>query len=128
AGEPGTRDAGPVLGLVAIGRSRRWLGGALVLAVTLPLVAAPSSRAASRVAPPPPIFELAGVVEGSYGPVWSHDDRLDAVRWLGRHGMNTYVHAPKDDRYQRYSWQEPYPPEQMADFKTEIAVGREVGV
>lgn len=111
--------------------NRRWSVGALAAALALPLLLAPASRAARRApAPPPPprAFDLRGIVEGSYGPPWSHSDRLDAVRWLGRHGMNMYVHAPKDDPYQRYSWREPYPPLEMADYREEIAVARAAGV
>jgi len=104
----------------------RWLGAAIALAAAVPLLAAPALRAAQPDAAP--AFELRGVVQGSYGPVWSHADRLDAVRWLGAHDMNTYVHAPKDDAFQRYAWREPYPPEQLAEFAIEIAAGRDVGV
>jgi len=50
-----------------------------------------------------------GVVEGFYGPPWSHAARLDMIRFLGDKGFNIYVYAPKDDPYHREKWAEPYP-------------------
>ena len=53
-----------------------------------------------------------GVVEGFYGPPWGHADRLSIIEFMGRHGMNLYVYAPKDDPYHRAQWREPYPPQE----------------
>jgi hyaluronoglucosaminidase len=50
-----------------------------------------------------------GIIEGFYGEPWSHEERLDLIRFCGRHGLNTWVHAPKDDPYHRKLWREPYP-------------------
>jgi hyaluronoglucosaminidase len=50
-----------------------------------------------------------GLIEGFYGPPWTHDERLDMIRFCGAHGLNTWVHAPKDDPYHRRLWREPYP-------------------
>ncbi len=60
-----------------------------------------------------PSFPLGGVVEGFYGPPWSHADRLALLRFEGQHGMNIYVYGPKDDPYHRKLWREPYPAEQL---------------
>jgi len=60
-----------------------------------------------------PSFPLRGVVEGFYGPPWSHADRLELLRFEGQHGMNIYIYGPKDDPYHRKLWREPYPPEQL---------------
>ena len=60
-----------------------------------------------------PSFPIRGIVEGFYGPPWSHNDRLDVLRFEGQHGMNIYIYGPKDDPYHRKLWREPYPPEQM---------------
>jgi len=38
-----------------------------------------------------------GVVEGFYGPPWSHAARLSMIRFLAEVGLDTYVRAPKDD-------------------------------
>ncbi len=60
-----------------------------------------------------PSFHIRGIVEGFYGTPWSHADRLDVLRFEGRHGMNIYIYGPKDDPYHRKLWREPYPAEQM---------------
>lgn len=64
--------------------------------------------------PPPPAgsalpFLLAGVVEGYYGPAWSHAERLTVLRFLAEVGLDTYVYGPKDDPFHRLRWREPYP-------------------
>lgn len=60
-----------------------------------------------------PSFAIRGVVEGFYGPPWSHADRLDILSFEGRHGMNLYLYGPKDDPYHRKLWRESYPPDQL---------------
>ncbi len=60
-----------------------------------------------------PSFPLRGVVEGFYGPPWTHADRLELLRFEGQHGMSIYIYGPKDDPYHRKLWREPYPPEQL---------------
>ena len=59
-------------------------------------------------------MKLRGVIEGFYGPPWSHAERLDLIRFCGAHGFDTWVHAPKDDPYHRRLWREPYPDEELA--------------
>lgn len=73
-------------------------------------------------------FTWRGIVQGFYGTPWTHDVRLDQIRWMSRHGMNMYLHAPKDDPYQRYSWREPYPASQLDELRGEIEVARHLGV
>jgi hyaluronoglucosaminidase len=58
--------------------------------------------------------KVAGVIEGFYGPPWTHDERLDLIRFCGAHGLNTWVYAPKDDPYHRRLWREPYPDGDLA--------------
>jgi hypothetical protein len=60
-----------------------------------------------------PSFPERGIVEGFYGTPWSHQDRLEMLRFEGQHGMNVYYYAPKDDPYHRKLWREAYPPEQQ---------------
>lgn len=57
-----------------------------------------------------------GVVEGFYGPPWSHDERLDFLRFAGGVGLNEYLYAPKDDPYHRERWREPYPDDAIAEI------------
>ena len=60
-----------------------------------------------------PSFPERGIVEGFYGVPWSHQDRLDILRFVGQHRMNVYYYAPKDDPYHRKLWREPYPPNEV---------------
>jgi hyaluronoglucosaminidase len=60
--------------------------------------------------------KVRGVIEGFYGAPWTHEERLDLIRFCGAHGLNTWVHAPKDDPYHRELWREPYPDEELERF------------
>ncbi|GAB3618180.1 hypothetical protein GCM10027416_27370 [Okibacterium endophyticum] len=64
-----------------------------------------------------PELRRRGVVEGFYGPPWSHDDRVDFVRFAARVGLNEYVYAPKDDPYHREKWREPYPERELDEIR-----------
>ena len=61
-------------------------------------------------------MNVRGVIEGFYGTPWTHEERLDLIRFCGAHGLNTWVHAPKDDPYHRKRWREPYPDDELAHF------------
>ena len=61
---------------------------------------------------------LGGVIEGYYGEPWSTQDTVHMIQFIGAHHMNTFVYAPKDDRYQRDKWNVLYPAQQLADIKT----------
>jgi len=61
-------------------------------------------------------LRVRGIIEGFYGPPWSHEERLDLLTFCGRHGLDTWVHAPKDDPYHRKLWREPYPDDELARF------------
>jgi hyaluronoglucosaminidase len=64
-----------------------------------------------------PSMPLRGTIEGFYGAPWSHQDRLDQLRFYGDVKMNTYIYAPKDDPYHREQWREAYPPELLAELE-----------
>jgi hyaluronoglucosaminidase len=53
-------------------------------------------------------FSIRGVIEGFYGPPWSHAQRLDLLPFLAARGMNTFAYGPKDDPLVRAQWREPY--------------------
>jgi hypothetical protein len=72
-----------------------------------------------------PSFGIRGIIEGFYGPPWSHRDRLDMLRFEGQHSLNTYIYAPKDDPYHRKLWREPYPSKQMKRLRELIAAARD---
>jgi hyaluronoglucosaminidase len=53
-------------------------------------------------------FALRGVIEGFYGTPWTHEQRLDLIRFITPRGMNAFVYAPKDDPLVRRDWRLPY--------------------
>jgi hyaluronoglucosaminidase len=54
-------------------------------------------------------FKVRGVIEGFYGNPWTHQQRLEMIRFLHDHGFNAFIYGPKDDPYHRDKWREPYP-------------------
>ncbi len=73
-------------------------------------------------------FSSSGVVEGFYGPPWSHDDRLDMLRFMGSVGLGHYYYAPKNDPYHRTQWHDPYPPDRLERLRTLVATATDHGV
>src|SRR5581483_8498579 len=69
-----------------------------------------------------------GVIEGFYGPPWSHAERLDLIRFCGAHGFTTWVHAPKDDPYHRRRWREGDPEAELAQLAELVAACEQAGV
>jgi hyaluronoglucosaminidase len=53
-------------------------------------------------------FAIRGVIEGFYGPPWTHAERLDMLAFLAEHRFNAFFYSPKDDPYLRTRWREPY--------------------
>jgi hyaluronoglucosaminidase len=62
------------------------------------------------------VSAVRGVIEGFYGTPFSHRERMDLLRFLGRHGYDCYVYAPKDDPLHRERWRDPYSTEELARF------------
>ncbi len=58
----------------------------------------------------------AGVVEGFYGPAWTHAQRLWTIGFIASLGMNTYIYAPKNDPFHRERWRDDYPEKTLAAF------------
>ena len=54
-------------------------------------------------------FAIRGVVEGFFGPPWSHAARMKMIDFMGAAGYNCYIYAPKDDPFHRDRWREDYP-------------------
>jgi hyaluronoglucosaminidase len=69
-----------------------------------------------------------GVIEGFYGPPWSHAERLDLIGFAADNGFDTWVHAPKDDPYHRRLWREPYPDDELAQLGELAAAAARRGV
>ncbi len=73
-------------------------------------------------------FRVRGVVEGFYGPPWSHDARLEMIDFIGARGMNAYAYAPKDDAKHRAAWREPYDAGEMQRFAELATRATDAGV
>ena len=59
---------------------------------------------------------ISGIIEGFYGPPWSHETRLDFIDFLAVHGGNTYVWAAKLEPRHRELWAEPFTSDELAQF------------
>jgi hyaluronoglucosaminidase len=104
--------------------------------IALLLVVAPlhNGDTATGAEPGEP-YRYRGVIFGPYGRPWTHDDRMSVLAWMGRPWrdtsrprMNIFIHAAKDDVYQRLQWKTPYGAEQMTEFIQEIDLARSLGV
>ena len=73
-------------------------------------------------------FRYRGVIEGYYGPPWSHENRLWMIERMGAWGMNLYVYAPKSDPLHRERWREPYPEAALRQFRELVERGGSTGV
>ena len=68
---------------------------------------------------------MRGIIEGFYGTPWSQEARLRMLQFMGKHALNTYIYAPKDDPYHREKWREPYPEAQMEQLQLLIRTAQE---
>ena len=59
---------------------------------------------------------ISGIIEGFYGPPWSHETRLDFIDFLAAHGGNTYVWAAKLEPRHRELWAEDFTYEELNQF------------
>ncbi len=71
---------------------------------------------------------IKGVIEGFYGPPWTHAERLELIRFCGDEGFTTWVHAPKDDAYHRARWRDPYPEAELDRLSELVAAAHSVGL
>jgi hyaluronoglucosaminidase len=73
-------------------------------------------------------MKMRGIIEGFYGTPWTHEERLDLIRFCAQHDLNTWVHAPKDDPYHRKLWREPYPDTELERLAELVAACDRGGV
>lgn len=66
-----------------------------------------------------------GVVEGFYGTPWSHEARMSIIDFCSDHKLNTYIYGPKNDRYHRARWRQPYPEAEALQLQSLVAHARE---
>lgn len=62
-------------------------------------------------------FKWRGIIEGFYGRCWTLEERRNMMQFMGKHGMNMYIYAPKDDPYHRAQWAVPYPDDHLFELK-----------
>lgn len=72
-----------------------------------------------------PTMTTRGSIEGFYGTPWTHQDRLDQIKFYGDYKLNTYIYAPKDDVYHRERWRDPYPEAEMNKMKELVKTAKE---
>ena len=65
-----------------------------------------------------PLFSMRGYIEGFYGTPWNFEQRVEMLRLMTSHRMNTYFYAPKDDVYHREKWSELYPEKELSGLRT----------
>ena len=92
---------------------------ALAACAAIAALAAPGAAARSP-------FAWRGIVEGAYGNAWTHAERARVLAWMPRHGFNAYVHAPKNDLFQRTNWRDPYPAAEQA-YLSSLNLGVQLG-
>ena len=68
---------------------------------------------------------LRGIVEGFYGTPWAFEDIADLIVFSGKHKLNAYIYAPKDDPYQRDKWRDPYPEDKIKELQNLIEIGEQ---
>lgn len=59
---------------------------------------------------------ISGIIEGFYGPPWSHETRLDFIDFLADHGGNTYVWAAKLEPRHRDLWADDFTSDELGQF------------
>jgi len=69
-----------------------------------------------------------GVIEGFYGAFYTTPQRIDLIRFIGAHGFDSYLYAPKNDRQHRARWREPYPDKIMRGFAETVSAAQASGV
>lgn len=69
-----------------------------------------------------------GVVEGYYGRAWGTEGRISMLEFMGKNGLNMFIYGPKDDPYHHNKWREPYPQQEMTDFKRLLNCAQKNGV
>ena len=69
--------------------------------------------------------EFRGFIEGYYGNPWSHEDRVDLMKFGSEIKMNQYVYAPKDDPLHNAQWRSLYDEEGLAKISALAQAGNE---
>jgi hyaluronoglucosaminidase len=73
-------------------------------------------------------FAIRGVIEGFYGPPWTHAQRLELIGFIAERGMNTFGYGPKDDPLVRRDWRVAYDGASLARMRELVAACTSHGV
>ncbi len=74
-----------------------------------------------------PAFTL-GIIEGFFGREWSWQERREHVSFLAAQGFNSYLYAPKGDRWLRRDWASPFPPSHLTQLRELAETCRQQGI
>ena len=58
-----------------------------------------------------------GVIEGFYGVPWNTNERIEMIKYGSKYKMNSFVFAPKDDKYHSSKWRTLYPQAELVEMK-----------
>lgn len=72
-----------------------------------------------------PRFPIRGLIEGYYGPPWSSEARKGLLELMADHRMNAYFYGPKDDKYHRDFWRDPYEGKALKELTSLINMAAE---
>lgn len=62
-------------------------------------------------------FAIKGLIEGFYDRTWTWDERRRVATFVGEHGFDTYIHAPKSDGFQNSRWRLPHPEQERRELR-----------
>ncbi|MDV6375437.1 beta-N-acetylglucosaminidase domain-containing protein [Deinococcus arenicola] len=71
---------------------------------------------------------ILGVIEGFYGRPWTPAQRGRLFGRMAAWGLTTYLYAPKDDRWHRQLWRDPYPAAEAQALRTLVEDARQHGI
>ncbi len=69
-----------------------------------------------------------GYIEGYFGRILSHEQRIGILEHLSLLNMNTYLYAPKEDPYHRVQWKVPYPASEQRVLEELASKGRSLDI
>ncbi|CAA0121886.1 Protein O-GlcNAcase [BD1-7 clade bacterium] len=70
----------------------------------------------------------AGVIEGFYGRSWTHEERLEQIRFLAEHGFDSYWYAPKACRKLRADWAQLFDQDELTRLQELSRACRNAGI
>lgn len=72
-------------------------------------------------------MKFSGYIEGFYGRIFDWKTRIKIAKSVFEKGMNTYLYAPKEDKYHRVCWKEDYLSSESKNFAEIIEFSQKNG-